>query len=177
MSAEEKDDEFVGLLTQHQSSLKAYITSLMPGLPGVDDVLQEANMTLWHKREDFQLGSNFTAWSFAVARYSVLEHRRKARKNKLFVFSDELSDELAFSPEEMAPDQESLRRNALGKCLQRLSANHRQLVDLRYSSQSSMEDFARANGKNPGSLRVILHQVRANLRRCINAQIKTTSAE
>ena len=177
MSTEEIDDEFIRLLTHHQSSLKAYIVSLMPGIPGVDDVLQEANVTLWRKREDFQIGSNFTAWSFAVARFSVLEYRRKARKSKLLVFSDDLSDELAFSPEEMAPDQEDLRRNALGQCLQRLSPNHRQLVDLRYSSQTSMEEFAKANGKSPGSLRVILHQVRANLRRCINSQLKTSPVE
>ncbi len=145
----------------------------MPGLPGVNDVLQEANMTLWRKRENFQEGSNFTAWSFAVARFSVLEHRRKARKNKLLVFSDALGDELAYSPEEMTPEQEDLRRNALGRCLERLSPSHRQLVDLRYASPCSIQEFARVNGKNPGSLRVILHQIRANLRRCINSQLKS----
>ena len=39
--------EFVGQITRHQTALRAYIISLMPGMDGVSDVLQETNVVLW----------------------------------------------------------------------------------------------------------------------------------
>ena len=171
MPTNDPDDEFVQLLTEHQSSIKAYIISRMPGLPGVNDVLQETNLTLWRKRSNFRPGTNFTAWSFAVARFTILEHRRKSHQSHQLVFSDELTESLAFAPEDLAPDQSEARHRALLSCLDRLSENHRDLIHLRYHSEVTMEDFARTHGRSAASLRVTLHQIRSNLRRCINFQL------
>lgn len=41
---------FVGELTRLQSQLRAYIISLMPGMSGAADVLQETNIVMWEKR-------------------------------------------------------------------------------------------------------------------------------
>mgnify|MGYP000113776971 CR=1 FL=1 len=35
----------------------------MPGMDGVDDVLQETNVVLWEKRATFEPGTNFRAWA------------------------------------------------------------------------------------------------------------------
>ena len=69
--------EFVGQITRHQSMLRAYIISLMPGMDGVDDVLQETNIVLWEKRSNYQPGTNFRAWACAIARLEVKTQRRK----------------------------------------------------------------------------------------------------
>ena len=69
--------EFVGQITRHQTALRAYIISLMPGMDGVSDVLQETNLVLWEKRGKYQPGTNFQAWACAIARYEVKTHRRK----------------------------------------------------------------------------------------------------
>lgn len=175
MPTDDQHDEFVSLLTEHQSSLKAYIVSLMPGLPGVNDVVQETNLTLWRKREKFRAGSNFTAWSFAVARFAVLEHRRKARKNDRFLFSDELTEALAWSEEDLVPEKVEARTEALRNCMKNLSNAHRDLVHLRYDSDTSLEDYAKANGRSSGSLRVTLHQIRTTLRRCITRRLQHAS--
>ena len=66
MTGNPKDDagseEFVAELTNHQTSMLAYIRSLAPGSSGARDLLQEVNITLWQKRESFELGTNFKAW-------------------------------------------------------------------------------------------------------------------
>jgi RNA polymerase sigma-70 factor, ECF subfamily len=167
-----QDDEFVQLLTKHQSSLKAYIISRMPGLSGVNDALQETNLTLWKKRANFNPGTNFTAWTFAVARFTILEHRRKLRSSDPLVFSDELTESLAYSPEDLTPEKTEARHEALRACLDRLSEKHRDLIHLRYHSKESLEDFARDHGKSAASLRVTLHHIRTNLRNCINFQLR-----
>ena len=73
--------------------IRAYIITQIPGSPDVRDILQEVNVVLWEKRGTFKEGTNFGAWACTVARYKVLEHRRKeARHAGLFLFNDELSE-------------------------------------------------------------------------------------
>ena len=54
-------DQFVTLLTDHQSAILAYIRSLTPGSSGARDLQQEVNITLWNKRDHFELVTNFKA--------------------------------------------------------------------------------------------------------------------
>ncbi len=72
----EDEEQFVQLLADHQVAIRAFIVSLLPGAPGVDDVIQETNMVLWRKRESFELGTSFKAWSFTVARFQMMRHRK-----------------------------------------------------------------------------------------------------
>ena len=41
---------FVSDLTAHQGVLHAFLVSLLPGNPDVDDILQRTNLVLWEKR-------------------------------------------------------------------------------------------------------------------------------
>jgi hypothetical protein len=60
-----------------RSAIGAYIRSLLPMYSDHMDILQEVNVTLWRKMEEFQAGTNFKAWAFATARYHVMSARRK----------------------------------------------------------------------------------------------------
>ena len=176
MSAENIEQEaqkaFIRDLTENQASLRSYIISLMPGQPGALDVLQEVNITLWDKWKSFEPGTNFTAWSFAVARYSVLEHRRKLRKDHHLIFSDELLDTLSLDPEDVVPEQIEERQHALENCLANLSPSDRELINRRYSRGHTLEDYSREVGRSANSLRVALFRIRAALKICINRQVK-----
>jgi RNA polymerase sigma-70 factor (ECF subfamily) len=55
----EEEESYVKLLTDHQPVIRAFILSLLPGAPGIDDVIQETKAVLWRKRADFELGTNF----------------------------------------------------------------------------------------------------------------------
>ena len=86
-----KQAEFVSQIARHQSALHAYIISLMPGVDGVDDVLQETNLVLWEKRRTFEPGSNFRAWACAIARFRVMGHRRKLARLGFQLLDDDLA--------------------------------------------------------------------------------------
>ena len=86
---------FIKLLTEHQANLRAFIVSLMLGSPDVADVLQETNVILWQKRDKFEIGTNFIAWSFQIARYEVHHQRERARRHDKVMFSEELVDLLS----------------------------------------------------------------------------------
>lgn len=75
MSEPENDqdsEDFVDLLTSHQGIIRAYIISLLPGSPGVDDVIQNTNRTLWINRSNYKLGTNFKAWALTMSRFQVM---------------------------------------------------------------------------------------------------------
>jgi RNA polymerase sigma-70 factor (ECF subfamily) len=167
-------EEFVGELTNHQTSMLAYIRSLAPGGSGARDLLQEVNITLWQKRESFELGTNFKAWAFQTIRYHLLNHRRRLISQGWLVFDDDLVERL--SPEfEVEPGELEERHLALRNCLSRLRPQDRELLHHRYATSSSLQEFASATNRSSGTLKAILFNLRAALKRCIERQLMATN--
>ncbi len=96
--------EFVGLLTNHQEVIRAYIISQLPGCSEIHDILQEVNFLLWEKRLDFKLGTNFGAWACTVAYYKVLDYRKKQKKDGILVFDHDLANLLSTESENKVPE-------------------------------------------------------------------------
>ncbi|MGJ8724807.1 MAG: sigma-70 family RNA polymerase sigma factor [Roseibacillus sp.] len=170
--ADEDEQEFVALLTAHQGPLLAYIRSLMPGFSGATDILQQANIILWRKRETFELGTNFKAWSFTVARNMVFTQRRKLKKDSWLVFDEDLAERFA---EEFDEDDESLDRahRALSQCVTKLRPHDLELLQKRYAENVGLDNYAKDLNRSPGTLKARLFKIRANLRRCIERQLET----
>lgn len=167
------DAQIVALLTDHQSAIRYYVASLLPGEPSAADVAQHANATLWKKRADFTPGTNFKAWAFSVARYEVLNFRKtQARDARLgLTFSDELEDIIADEITDHADDLDG-HQEALHACLQKLKPADRQLVQHRYFLRTPLKDVAEKTGRPVGSLKVTLHRIRNSLQRCIETNLQ-----
>lgn len=164
--------EFVQLLTEHQALLRGYIRALIPSASDVGDVLQNTNLALWERRKAFVPGSNFKAWAFTLARYRALEHRRALRRDQKFVFDDELLDLLAKTTESsLDSDRLQRKRLALNHCLKMLKSKDRALLASRYSGGCTLGEYSLADGRSPGSLRVILNRLRTVLRRCVEDRL------
>jgi RNA polymerase sigma-70 factor (ECF subfamily) len=164
---ENPTNDFIRELTRAQSAIGAYIRSLLPMHPDYMDILQEVNVTLWKKMEDFQAGTNFKAWAFATARYHVMSARRDlAADRKRLVFSEDVMELLA----ESAPSHDD-RLPALLHCLGKLRDQDRELLRMRYASNFSIEEYARRHDRNPGTVRAILRRLRLNLLTCIESKL------
>ena len=161
--------DYVQLMTQHQGALRAFIVSLMPGLPDVGDVLQETNLVLWQKRAQFKEGSNFLAWAFTIARYEVMHQRDRVRRNGEQLFSEQLINALSSPPEDSHTDDTKLA--ALDNCMGKLTSSERELINHRYSAGKSLETLASFQSKSPVSLRVSLFRLRLALKKCIEKQL------
>lgn len=170
-SNENDEAEFVGQITELQSGLRAFISYLMSGASGVADVSQEVNILLWKKRDQFEIGTNFRAWAFTIARYQVLSHLRQMRKEGKFLFSPELMDQLADEWQEDTDEHEKLLV-ALEFCLEKLPSDDLELVNIRYAGHGGVERFAEKLGLRAGSMRLRLFRLRAALKRCVEQQIE-----
>jgi len=168
--SQDRDAAFVALLTEHQLAIRHYVASLLPGESSAPDVAQQANMTIWKKREDFELGTNFKAWVFSIARYEVLNFRRQKAKDERFLFNEELIELMAEEMPELGNDF-GARQQALQHCLGKLRPVDRDLVIQRYFKAGSMQDYAEEVGRSVGALRVTLHRIRNGLQHCISQQL------
>ncbi|MBT8044467.1 MAG: sigma-70 family RNA polymerase sigma factor [Verrucomicrobiae bacterium] len=163
---------FMGLLTDHQEIIRSYIISQLPGCSEVRDILQDVNIFLWERMDDFKPGSNFGAWACTVAYYKILDYRKKQKKNGFLVFSEELTHTLMSEHQLREPDLLEAKRNALDYCLKKLTAKEKAILDARYSTPTGdMERMAKQTGRSRGSLRVTLSRLRAGLRNCISKRL------
>lgn len=168
----ERDQEFVRLLTAHQGPVLAYVRSLMPGFTGASDILQQTNITLWQKKDQFEMGTNFKAWAFAIARNHVMDQRKKLKRNGWLVFSDELAEVFAQEIEEDEPFDHDEAFRALEVCLSKLRPHDRELVRKRYCESVTLDDYARELDRSSGTLKARLFKIRASLRRCLDHQLE-----
>ncbi len=170
MNAQDQDAAIVSLLTQYQSALRLYVESLMPGDSHFEDVAQETNTTLWNKRADFQVGTNFKAWAFTIARFQVRKYRFKQAKEAKLVFCDELEEVIA---DEIADHLDDLPEHhiALQQCLQTLKPVERDLIYHRYFKKTPLKEYAIEVGRTIGGLKVTLHRIRNRLLICVEKRI------
>lgn len=175
MSVAKKDSvdlqTFVNLLTEHQGPIRSFIVSLMPGNPDVGDVLQETNLVLWKKRDRFEKGTNFQSWAFTVAKYEVLHYRDRVKRADRVLLSEDVSNMFAEEEQEEGPKLHEGYLQALDQCMGKLPREHRKLVEYRYRSGHSLEQFATQTGASSGSLRIALLRIRKALRRCIEKNL------
>jgi RNA polymerase sigma-70 factor (ECF subfamily) len=161
------EEEFVTELTANQPAIHAFIISLMPGDPGADDVLQQTNLTLWRKRETYLGGSNFRAWAFECAKWTLRAYLKEKNRKSWLIFDDELTRAVTERMIDRMPTGPSDARSALTVCLGRLRQSDRDLLLSYYEDGRSLAQCAAHHGGSAGSLKVILFRLRTALRRCI----------
>ncbi|MEZ6123291.1 MAG: sigma-70 family RNA polymerase sigma factor [Planctomycetaceae bacterium] len=174
-SHREFDAAFVSQLTEHQLALQLYVRSLLPGDFAASDVAQQSNTKIWEKRSEFELGTNFKAWAFSIARYEVLNFRKRQARDARLVFSGELEQVIE---SELAEADLGLqaRHEALRECLGKLRAQDRQLLLHRYSNTGTLAEYAESVGRSLGGLKVTLHRLRSALLTCIERRLGTGEA-
>ena len=112
-----KDDEIVQLIVKHQTSLRAFLVSLMPGRSDMEDVMQETSMVIWQKRGEFELGTDFRAWMFSVARFRVMAYWRDQSRRRESAMPEDLINRLVDQAVDGGFEGLERRYHFLGECL------------------------------------------------------------
>lgn len=154
------------LFIRHQRSIRAFAYGLTRDFQATEDVVQETFLTVTAKAADYTPGTNFASWACTIARLKVLESRRAARR-----FSDAMVDVLA--PAFANRDLEDDRLQAALACLQKLPAQSRLVVQMRYLSEQAPAEIARQLNRSANGVRVALSKAREMLRDCVARQLGT----
>lgn len=165
------DDEFIRLFTGAQRQLYLFILSQVGRVQAAEEILQETNLIIWSKSEQFQPGTNFLAWARQIAVYEVLKWRQRKSRDKL-QFSDEFVKVIVDEYESTHDDVERQQR-ALENCLQKLNAQDRELIEQRYQPGVTGKDVAKALNRPANSVYQSLGRIRKSLIECVQRQLAT----
>jgi RNA polymerase sigma-70 factor (ECF subfamily) len=164
-------DQFLRLLMAHQNKIYAYIFSMVPNFADADDIMQEATVALLHRFSDFQIGTNFLAWSRKVALYEILKFRKKQHRHPLS-FSEETLQAIAAYVEKESNHTEQML-DVLGQCLSKLNIREQQLIVLRYEDGASTQSVSEKLGVSIYSIYRAIERIQGILMRCVHRTLAT----
>lgn len=158
------EEEFLRLFLAHQRRLYAYILMLLPR--HADDVFQQTCIILWKRRGTFERDTNFNAWSCRVAYNTVLNFRAKLARERVR-FDEDLLARIAVRAESMGHELDE-RRAALSRCLEKLPANDRDLLERRYETGVTIKSLAAAVGRPVEGLYKAMRRIHSALSKCVD---------
>ncbi len=151
-----------------------FVRSMLPTAQDAAEVMQDVAVVLWERFERYDESRDFRAWAFGVARFQALMYLRKARNDR-HVFEESLAERLATVAQEASSVHER-QREALQRCLRKLTPNQRELVLEAYSPGARIDKLAEQRGQTAMSLYKMLHRIRMLLFGCVNEILERGSA-
>ena len=167
---EDRTEQFVRLWSKSARRVHSYILTLVPQPSDADDIFQEVGAVLWRKFEEYEPGSNFVAWARRTAYNKVLQFYQQRRQAPSLLDTQfiDVIDELAT---EQSADLER-RYEALADCLNSLGERDRQMIELRYSPDSTTRGIAEQTGRTVAAVYKSLSRVHHSLLVCIESRLE-----
>lgn len=164
-------ESFVRALARHERVIRAYIRGAGISRPeDVDEIVQEVSLIAWQKFDQLENVNEFPQWACVIARYRVLEFRRKRYKDRL-VLSENVFG-LLMDEALRETDLQQSRMDQLERCLERLPDANRRLVKAAYQHGASIDELARSAGKQANSLYQQLWRLRQILKTCVENALR-----
>jgi len=164
-------EQFVQQLTGSQNRLFGYVYSLLGDRSRAADVLQETNLVLWRKIDEYDAQKPFLPWAFAIARFQVLAHLRDQRRDRMLLDA-ELAETLSSEVQQQVEQVDAVRQ-ALQPCMQSLSEDQRKMIQQRYFQSMSMAEISAAAGKPASAIKMAIMRIRKRLAGCIESRLAT----
>ena len=149
------------LYGRHQVKIYRFALRLLRDEPSAEDLVSEVFIDVWRGAARFAGRSEASTWLLAMARNKALSVLRRRKE-------DELDQDAAAAIVDEADDPEAaaLKKNKgelLRACLLRLSPEHREVIDLVYYHDKSIEEVARIVGAPEGTVKTRMFNARKRL--------------
>jgi RNA polymerase sigma-70 factor (ECF subfamily) len=163
--------DFIRLLIKHEPVLRAYARTLLPDWKSVDDVLQDASVTLWEKFHQVRDEPGFLPWAKTVVRFKALSAIDRLRRDR-HVFSDTVLELLAEEAESFQVEERERSLRALRTCLEAFTPAHQELLLAPYFGEGRVSALAEQAGKSANALYKLLGRLRDRLQDCIQTRLR-----
>ncbi|HTV31181.1 MAG TPA: sigma-70 family RNA polymerase sigma factor [Xanthobacteraceae bacterium] len=149
------------LFARHSIHVFRFLLRMVNDEATAEDLLNEVFLEVWRNAGRFEERSRVTTWILAIARYKALA----ALRRRCFA---QLDDERSKSIEDPADDpeiaaQKTERSALLQDCLEQLSGAHREVVDLVYYQEQSIDEVAHIIGVSAGTVKTRVFYARKRI--------------
>lgn len=163
--------DFIRFFMKHEAVLRAYARTLLPDWKSVDDVLQEASVTLWERFDQVRDEAGFLPWAKTVVRFKALSAIDRLRRDR-HVFSHNVLELLAEEAEAFEVEERERSLRALRSCLESFSSEHQQLLLAPYFGEGRVASLAEQAGRSANALYKLLARLREKLHACVQTRLR-----
>ncbi|MCE1237280.1 MAG: sigma-70 family RNA polymerase sigma factor [Hyphomicrobiales bacterium] len=149
------------LFARHRLAVHRFVLRVVRDEAVAEDAVSETFLDVWRQAGDFEGRSKVTTWLLSIARFkafSALRRRRDAGLDE--EWAAEIPDE-ADTPEVVS--QKLDKSAAIRLSMEKLSAEHREVLDLVYYHEASVDEVARIVGIPEGTVKTRLFHARKKL--------------
>ena len=155
------------LFARHHVRVYRFVLRLVRDQTKAEDLISEVFLDVWRQAGKFEARSAVSTWLLAIARYKALSALRRRP-------DEELDDEAAAAIEDPGDDPETAlekkdKGEILRKCLTALSPEHREIIDLVYYHEKSVEEVAEIVGIPANTVKTRMFYARKRLSELLKA--------
>jgi RNA polymerase sigma-70 factor (ECF subfamily) len=155
------------LFARHHVRVYRFVLRLVSNPALAEDLISEVFLDVWRQADRFEGRSAVSTWMLAIARFKALSALRK-RPDK------ELDEETAAALEDPSDDpeiavQKKDKSAVLRECLTALSPEHREIIDLVYYHEKSVEEVAEIVGIPENTVKTRMFYARKKLGELLHA--------
>ena len=156
------------LFARHHVRVYRFVLRMVRNEATAEDLISEVFLDVWRQAEKFEGRSTVSTWMLSIARFKALSALRRRS-------DEQLDDETAGAIEDQADDPEiALAKKDKGavlrQCLTKLSAEHREIVDLVYYHEKSVEEVAGIVGIPEATVKTRMFYARKKLSELLKEQ-------
>ena len=166
--------ELTTLVRAHQAELYRYMRYLGADDGVAQDLVQDTFLAVFQGSEPSEPGDRAAAaWLRGIARNLFLRHCRETRTAKVRADSELLERAEATWRAAFLRDGDGFDYvEALRTCLDTLTKQQREVIDLRYSQRRSRVDMAAQCQMTENGVKSLLRRIRARLAECVERRLK-----
>jgi RNA polymerase sigma-70 factor, ECF subfamily len=132
------------LFARHNLRIFRFLMRIVGDKCTAEDLLSDVFLEVWRAAGGFEGRSQVITWILAIARYKALSALRRQQPDLL---GDDLDESIKDPGDDPERIMQSVERSAiLQTCLKQLSSAHREVLDLVYYHDQSIEEVARITG-------------------------------
>lgn len=149
------------LFTRHRLRVFRFLLRFIRDEAAAEDALAEVFLDVWRQAGAFEGRSLVSTWLLSIARFKALSSVRRRKDAPL---DDDYAEAIVDEADD--PEIELAKRDKgalLRACLQKLSAEHLEMIDLVYYHEKSVEDAAKIVGVPPATVKTRLFYARQKL--------------
>lgn len=150
------------LYGRHSARVYRFVLRLTGDAGKAEDIVSEVFLAVWQQAGRFEHRCEVASWLLAIARYQALTARRQRRFVALDAAAVEAIADAADNPHAALEQKDT--GALLRRCLARLSAEHREIIDLVYYHQKSVDETAAIVGIPRNTVKTRLFNARKQLR-------------
>jgi RNA polymerase sigma-70 factor (ECF subfamily) len=156
------------LFARHHVRVYRFALRLVRNEATAEDLISEVFLDVWRQAGKFEGRSAVSTWLLAITRFKALSVLRRKPEEELDEATAEAIEDTSDTPEVALEKKE--KGEGLRKCMEALSAEHREIIDLVYYHEKSVEEVAEIVGIPEATVKTRMFYARKRLAELLKAQ-------